>query len=124
VAIRVKVPKEIKDYREKILFFGMSLRQLLFFVLTLAIAIGGSFYCVKILGMKIDTAGNIIIPLLVPIVAFGWVRKNGMSLEKYLKVVFKHQLKVGKRIYQTREKVPMSGFNKKENQKKLGETTR
>ena len=122
MAIRVKVPKEIKDYREKILF-GMSLRQLLFSVLTLAIAIGGSFYCVKILGMKIDTAGNIIIPLLVPIVAFGWVRKNGMSLEKYLKVVFKHQLKVGKRIYQTREKVPMSGFNKKKI-KKLGETTR
>lgn len=117
----MRVPKEIKDYQERIIG-NMGVRQLIFFVLTILIAIGGSFYMVKILGMSIDMAGNIIIPVLVPIVAFGWVRKNGMPLERYLMIIVNHQLKQGIRIYQTKERVLMNGFNKKK-AKKNSETS-
>ncbi|ENZ7286533.1 PrgI family protein, partial [Enterococcus faecium] len=52
MAIRVKVPKEIKDYQEK-LMGGMSVRQLVFFVLAVLISVGVTAYCVLVLHMSV-----------------------------------------------------------------------
>ena len=122
MAIRVKVPKEIKDYQEK-LMAGMSARQLVFFVLTLLISTGLTAYCVLILHMSVDAAGYIVIPLLIPIVAFGWIRKEGMPLEKYGKIILNYYSKTGIRIYQTKERGNLNDFRKKRFQK-VKETTK
>lgn len=122
MAIRVKVPKEIKDYQEK-LMGGMSVRQLVFFVLAVLISVGVTAYCVLVLHMSVDTAGYIVIPILIPIVAFGWIRKEGMPLEKYGKIILNYYSKTGIRIYQTKERSNLNDFRKKRFQK-FKETTK
>lgn len=122
MAIRVKVPKEIKDYQEK-LMGGMGVRQLVFFVLAVLISVGVTAYCVLVLHMSVDAAGYIVIPLLIPIVAFGWIRKEGMPLEKYGKIILNYYSKTGIRIYQTKERGNLNDFRKKRFQK-IKETTK
>ncbi|EOS7956346.1 PrgI family protein [Enterococcus hirae] len=122
MSIRVKVPKEIKDYQEK-LMGGMSVRQLVFFVLAVLISVGVTAYCVLVLHMSVDAAGYIVIPLLIPIVAFGWIRKEGMPLEKYGKIILNYYSKTGIRIYQTKERSNLNDFRKKRFQK-VKETTK
>ena len=122
MAIRVKVPKEIKDYQEK-LMGGMSVRQLVFFVLAVLISVGVTAYCVLVLHMSVDAAGYIVIPLLIPIVTFGWIRKEGMPLEKYGKIILNYYSKTGIRIYQTKERSNLNDFRKKRFQK-VKETTK
>lgn len=54
--ISVSVPKEISDYKEKVIF-GLSLRQLVCGVIAVGLAVATGLLLVQVLGLSIDIAG-------------------------------------------------------------------
>lgn len=54
--ISVSVPKEISDYKEKVIF-GFSLRQLVCGVIAVGLAVATGLLLVQVLGLSIDIAG-------------------------------------------------------------------
>jgi hypothetical protein len=54
-----------------------------------------------------DSAGNVLIPLDMPVLAFGWIRPKGMSLEKYIGIILHYQQMNGLRIYENRKEVSL-----------------
>lgn len=51
--ISVSVPKEISDYKEKVIF-GLSLRQLVCGVIAVGLAVATGLLLVQVLGLSID----------------------------------------------------------------------
>lgn len=98
MAIEVRIPKEITEYRPKI-FLGLTGRQLL--ATALALVVGVPLYIVMQLFIGSNNASSIIIVLVMPIFAVGFVRIKGYSLEKYLLIVIKHRYTQQKRYYRT-----------------------
>ncbi|MFB8608294.1 PrgI family protein [Enterococcus casseliflavus] len=100
MAIKVKIPKEIKDYQEKIIG-GLSWRQLLCLLIAFILAIGIGLLSVFVFRLSIDDASWGIILACMPPMAFGFIRPKGMALEKYLKIILRHMWKQGERPYMT-----------------------
>jgi len=87
--ISVDVPKEIREYKEK-LVFGLTIRQ---FVAVLIAA--GTCIPLYIYGKSFineELLSWIIIFIAIPCVAIGFFKKNGMPFEKYIYAVMKHQV--------------------------------
>jgi hypothetical protein len=98
MAIEVRIPKEITEYQEKIIF-GMSFRQLLSMAAGLVIGVSSYIFLQGIVGA--DLASYIVMAEVVPLFAFGFFRKNGFTFERYAMMMLKHQFGVNKRIYKT-----------------------
>ena len=79
MAISVPIPKEITEYEEKIMF-GLSLRKLVCFSSAVVLGVGTYFLCTKVLGLTMDTASYIIIAEALPLMALGFIKKDGMTL--------------------------------------------
>lgn len=79
--IEVKVPKEIRKYKEKILG-GFSLRQLFFLIITGSIVIPIYLYLKNYLGD--DITGYVIMIIAVPLLLAGFYEKDGLTFEKYI----------------------------------------
>ena len=79
--IEVKVPKEIRTYKERILG-GFSLRQLLSLIVTGSIVIPVYIYLKEYLGD--DMTGYIIMIIAIPMLLVGFYEKDGLTLEKYI----------------------------------------
>jgi len=79
--MEVKINREIRDYTESI-FFGLSMRQFVFAVLAVAVAVG--IY----LGLKpfcgTETVSWLCIVGAFPFAALGFVTYHGMSAEEFL----------------------------------------
>ena len=97
--IRVRVPSEITEYKAK-LFFGLTTRQLLFGILAIALGIGCYFLLLKA-GAGADAAGYAIIIIVIPLIAFGFITKDGLPFEKILSIIFKYKESPAERIYKT-----------------------
>lgn len=87
--IAVRIPEEIRKYKEKIAF-GLTARQLICTILTL-------FICVPLymLGRKYipdDILAWLIIGIAVPLEALGFLKINGMPMEKYAVAAFKFEV--------------------------------
>lgn len=87
--IAVRIPEEIRKYKEKIAF-GLTARQLICTILTL-------FICVPLymLGRKYipdDILAWLIIGIAVPLEALGFIKINGMPMEKYAIAAFKFEV--------------------------------
>lgn len=80
--MEVKVNKEIRDYTESI-YFGLSLRQFIFSILSCVIAIFLYFILRPFLG--IETLSWLCILGATPCAAIGFVKYNGMNAEEFLK---------------------------------------
>lgn len=97
--IAVRIPDEIKKYKEKIVW-GLTARQ----VISLLLA---GFICVPLYWygrdfMSDDLLSWIIIGIAVPIGAIGFFRFNGMPMEKYAVAIFKFEfLYPRKRVFKT-----------------------
>lgn len=77
--IEVRMPKEIKDFKER--FFGLTLRQLVCTGGAIIIAIPLYFYGKKYIGKE---AVNWLIMLIVtPILLVGYVSYNGLPFEHF-----------------------------------------
>ncbi len=98
MSIEVRVPKEITEYKEKILF-GLTVRQLLCFVSAIILGVASYFLISRYLGTQ--TAGYVVILEVIPIFAAGFFKKNGFTFEQYVKLILRHKLGQNKRKYQT-----------------------
>lgn len=98
--IEVRIPKEITEYKEKVIF-GLSIRQLIFFTLTIILSLSSYFILTKKLGLSMDSASYVIIIESLPLLAIGFIKINGFPFEKYAVLVIKHKLGTQKRPYKT-----------------------
>ena len=127
MAIEVRIPKEIKEYKEKIIF-GLSLRQLVSVLIGAIVCLTTYFLLKSFVGTNI--ASDIIIVEAIPIFAFGFIKIRSFNFEEYTKIFLKHKLSANKRYYENKleieslkNKIELS--NKKEVKKSdKGEETR
>lgn len=108
--IEVKIPKEIRQYKESI-FFGLSARQ--FFCTILAVGIAAGVYLLfgPVIGR--ETASWLCIVLAAPAAMAGFFSYNGMNFEQFLWAVIKSEvLYAGERRY-IAENIHYKCFNRK-----------
>ena len=79
--MEVRINKEVRNYQES-LFFGLSLRQLLFALLAVAVAVGVYFGLRPVLG--IGEIGWVCVLAAFPFALGGFFQYNGMTLERFL----------------------------------------
>lgn len=86
--IEIKIPKEIRDYKEKFLF-GLTIRQFFSVVAALAICVPLYIFGKDILGG--DLIGWLIIVIAAPIFAFGFFKFNGMNFERFILILYRQK---------------------------------
>ena len=79
--MEVKINKEIRNYTESI-FFGLSMRQCIFSVLAIVVAVALYFVLKPYLG--VETLSWICILGAFPFAAMGFVTYHGMTAEQFL----------------------------------------
>ena len=100
MAIEVRIPKEIKEYKEKVIF-GMSIRQLVCFSSAVVLSIGAYLLCTKVFNLTMDEASYAIILISIPIMALGFIKINGFTFEKFAALYIRHITGQQIRKYQT-----------------------
>lgn len=81
--MEVKINKEIREYTESI-FFGLSLRQCIFSVLAIVIAVGIYFLIIDTLGLELTSW--LCMLGAIPFAALGFIKYQGMNAEQIVKV--------------------------------------
>jgi hypothetical protein len=94
--IEVKIPKEIKDYKEK-LFLNFTLRQVICITITLLINI--PLYLLGKQYIKEEILSWIIILIAVPTMTSGFFKYNDMTLEQFVIAIVKFNILPQKKIY-------------------------
>ena len=89
VFIEVRINKEVRDYQES-LFFGLSLRQFLFALLAVLVAVGLYFGLRNVVGS--GEIGWICVLAAFPFALCGFFTYNGMTFEKFLLAVIRSEL--------------------------------
>ena len=79
--MEVRINKEVRNYQES-LFFGLSLRQFLFALLAVAVAVGVYFGLRPVL--ENGEIGWVCILAAFPFALGGFFQYNGMTLERFL----------------------------------------
>ena len=82
--MEVRINKEVRNYQES-LFFGLSLRQFLFALLAVGVAVGVHFGLRPVLGNSEIGWG-------------GFFQYNGMNLEQFLLAFFRSEFLAPKRL--------------------------
>lgn len=93
--MEVKINREIRNYTES-MFFGLSLRQLIFSVLAVGVAIGLYFLLKPYVGT--ETVSWMCILGAAPFAAMGFVSYHGMTAEQFLWVWFRSEVLEPKEI--------------------------
>lgn len=102
MAIEVPVRKEIASFESRPAF-GLTPRQLVCFAVAIPLGVGA--YLLFSWLFSPNAAGTITIFIILPIFAFGLFKKNGYTLEKYLKIAWEHRFKPQKAVYKTENAV-------------------
>jgi hypothetical protein len=89
MSIEIKIPKEITEYKEKIIF-GLSIRQLISLFIGMSISIGVYISLYKKIGH--DLTGYIVIIICIPIFGIGFIKINNFTFEEYIKNIIRHYL--------------------------------
>ncbi len=84
--IEIKIPKEIRDFKSKVIF-NLTVRQIISLVVALIINVPLYIFSKNLFGE--DTAGWLIIIISAPIFLIGFVKKDGMSYEKYFLIMLR-----------------------------------
>ena len=79
--MEVKINREIRDYTES-MFFGLSLRQFVFALLAILVAVGIYFGLKPYLGT--ETVSWVCILGAAPFAAMGFIKYNGMTAERFV----------------------------------------
>ena len=93
--MEVKINREIRNYTESV-FFGLSLRQLVFSVLAVGVAIGLYFFLRPYVGT--ETVSWMCILGAAPFAAMGFVSYHGMTAEQFLWAWFRSEILEPKEI--------------------------
>lgn len=94
--IEIRIPKEIKNYREK-LFFGLTLRQCICAGTALLICVPLYIFGNKILPQ--EAVSWVVILVAVPLMLVGFFRYNDMMFEQFAVEFMFHNFTPQKRIY-------------------------
>ena len=87
--MEIKINREIRDYHES-MFMGLSLRQTIFSVLAILVAVGLYFWLNPILGT--ETVSWVCVLGATPFAVIGFVSYHGMPAEKFLWVWFRSEV--------------------------------
>lgn len=79
--MEVKINREIRNYTES-MFFGLSLRQLVFSVLAVGVAVGLYFVLRRYVGT--ETVSWLCVLGAAPFAVMGFVSYHGMTAEQFL----------------------------------------
>lgn len=93
--MEVKINKEIRNYTES-MFFGLSMRQFIFSVFGVAVAVILYFVLKPIVGM--ETVSWVCILGAAPFAAIGFVTYHGMTAEQFLWAWIKSEILMPKRL--------------------------
>ena len=93
--MEVKINKEIRNYTES-MFFGLSMRQFIFSVLAIAVAVVLYFVLKPIVGL--ETLSWVCILGAAPFAAIGFVTYHGMTAEQFLWAWIKSEILMPKRL--------------------------
>ena len=93
--MEVKINREIRNYTEAV-FFGLSLRQIIFSVCALAVAVVVFFFLKPYLGT--ETVSWLCILAAAPFAALGFIKYNGMTAEKFLIAWVKSEFLIPKKL--------------------------
>ena len=107
--IFTRVPKEIKEYEEK-LIAGLSARQLLYGGLSIVISVGIYFLIQSHIGQGM--ASYIVMFFAFPGFAAGFIKKNDMYLDKYFKIIYEFHKRQQILKYDTGRRVSRRKENK------------
>ena len=95
ILIEVRINKEVRDYQES-LFFGLSLRQLIFALLAVAVAVGVYFGLRNVVGS--GEIGWMCVLAAFPFAMGGFFTYNGMTFEKFLVAFIRSELLYPKKL--------------------------
>ena len=87
--MEIKINREIRDYHES-MFMGLSLRQTIFSVLAILVAVGLYFWLNPILGT--ETVSWVCILGAAPFAVIGFMSYHGMPAEKFVWVWFRSEI--------------------------------
>lgn len=93
--MEVKINREIRDYTES-MFFGLSLRQFIFSVLAVCVAVGIYFGLRSQFGT--ETVSWMCILGAAPFAALGFIQYHGMSAEQFLWAYIKSEFLMPKHL--------------------------
>lgn len=93
--MEVKINREIRDYTES-MFFGLSLRQFIFSVLAVVVAVGLYFGLRGHFGT--ETVSWMCILGAVPFAALGFIQYHGMTAEQLVWAYVKSEFLMPKRL--------------------------
>jgi hypothetical protein len=95
ITMEVKINREIRDYTES-MFFGLSLRQFIFSVLAVGIAVGIYFGLRSFFGT--ETVSWMCIVGASPFAALGFIKYHGMTAEQFLWAYIKSEFLMPKKL--------------------------
>lgn len=87
--MEVKINREIRNYTES-MFFGLTLRQFVFSLLAVLVAVGLYFLLKPYVGT--ETVSWMCVLGAAPFAAFGFVSYHGMNAEQFLWAWFRSEL--------------------------------
>ena len=87
--MEVKINREIRNYTES-MFFGLSMRQFVFSILAVAVAVGLYFLLRPYMGM--ETVSWVCILGAAPFAALGFINYHGMTAEQFIWARLKSEL--------------------------------
>lgn len=93
--MEVKVNKEIRNYTESI-YFGLSLRQFIFSILSCLMAVGLYFIMKPYFGL--ETLSWLCILGASPFAALGFITYNGLTAEQFVWAWIKSELLIPREI--------------------------
>lgn len=93
--MEVKINREIRDYTES-MFFGLSLRQFIFSVLAVGIAVAIYFALRGYFGT--ETISWMCILGAAPFAALGFIKYHGMTAEQFLGAYIKSEFLIPKKL--------------------------
>ena len=93
--MEVRINKEVRNYQESVLF-GLSLRQLVFALLAVLVAVGVYFELRRVAGT--GEIGWVCILAAFPFALGGFFTYNGMTLEQFLVAVIRTELLYPRRL--------------------------
>lgn len=94
--IEIRIPKEIKNYREK-LFFGLTLRQCICAGVALLICVPLYIFGNRFLPQEM--VSWLVILIAAPLMLAGFFRYNDMMFEQFAVEFFFHNFTPQKRVY-------------------------
>lgn len=94
--MQIKSNQDVREYKE-VVYFGMTLRQLIFSALAAAAALGVYLLCSR--RMSMEAVSWLCVAAAVPFGAFGFVRWHGMPFERMVGVFIRSRLVLNRPLF-------------------------